>query len=149
MIKKTFLTSLIVLFISAFLFSQEYKFSAGPRIGNSLSGSIKYAYDYQYAAELLGGYYSLANFEDLYVSLRGLYHTEIRTVDHLYYFYGAGVNYIFGDNEAWGITTAIGMEYNFDDLPINFSIDFSPSYFFDDKYQFEINPGATLRFVLY
>ena len=139
----------IFIFSSTFLFGQEYRISAGPRIGNSLSASIKYAYDYQYGAEILGGYYSLANFEDLYVGIRGLYHTQIKTVDHLYYFYGAGINYIFGDNEAMGISAAAGLEYNFDNMPINFSIDFSPSYFFDDKYQFELNPGATLRFVFY
>lgn len=137
---------IIVLSLSKLAQAQEYDFAIGARGGNGASLSVQYFFNYEIAIEGLVGIYSFANESDLYTSARFKYHYSISSVERLYFFYGVGVSYVFTEPAGTGILATIGFDYSFQEMPLNFGIDFSPGYIFGNDQDFELNPGVSIRY---
>jgi hypothetical protein len=136
--KKIILTLTLVVFIAAFSSAQEYNTGVGIRLGTSQGLTVKHFISQRSALEgLLSTRWQ--GFE-----LTGLYevHDQAFEVDRLNWYFGGGghIGFWNGDNtyNRWGdqgenyvvigIDGILGIEYNFEDVPINLSLDWKPAF---------------------
>ncbi len=138
--KIKYLIILPILFfnISA-LKAQLYNSAAGIRLGVPASLSYKKIIDENKALE---GYLGTRGGSDFrFVNLSGAYQIiqpiDIGGIEELYYYYGVGPSIYFwsfkeeGPNQSVtpGIQGYLGLEYTFEDKPINLTLDWRPSLF--------------------
>jgi len=119
--------------------AQDYQSALGARLGSPLSASYK---------TFLGGsnnafeaYAGFRNFGAGYswVTISGAYqiHNPIEDVEGLQWYFGGGASvyfwsFDFATNEStttFGIQGYIGLDYKFEDYPINLSLDWIPTLF--------------------
>jgi len=131
---KKFLLSL-TLCVSSILYinAQDYENSLGLRAGLSTGISFKHFFSSTDAAEGIlsmryGGF-----------CITGLYerHQSAFKTDGLYFYYGGGAHLGFYDSHPWkdpddsvtliGIDGIIGLEYIFEEIPFNISLDWKPA----------------------
>jgi hypothetical protein len=140
--KKSIITTLFALLI---LFvnqadAQDYKSAVGGKLGYGLIASYKTFMSEKNAIELFGGirWGGLA--------AGGFYqiHKDIESVDNLRWFLGGGATattWTFGgitSNNYFEIAAHfnIGLEYTFDDMPLNISVDYAPGIVLYDTWDF-------------
>lgn len=130
-----------LLFIITFFFlvpnvsAQDFDSAVGLRFGRPNSVTYKKFINESAALEGFVGYRSFfgANF----VTISGAYqiHKDIAEVDNLQYYYGGGASVYFwsvdfGDSStSLGIQGYLGLSYTLENTPINFSIDWIPTFF--------------------
>ncbi len=130
--------------------SQNYDKAIGVRLGYGIGVSGKMFISESSAIEVG------ARFFTDYTGIFGLYqiHNDIDAVEGLQYYYGGGVNVgIYGlgyggSNTAFGIMGALGLDYKFDDLPINVSVDWLPTFALSGYGFGAYNGGIAVRYVL-
>jgi hypothetical protein len=133
--KRFFLTVLLAAAIVMLSGAQDYKTGVGLRVGNGIGFTVKHFVNQK------------ATFEGLLLTrwhgfdLTGLYevHNPAFDVDNMKWYYGGGAHIGFydGNDVEWGepgstynvlgIDGIIGLEYTFDEAPINLSIDLKPA----------------------
>ncbi|MEO6548589.1 MAG: hypothetical protein ABIN94_11340 [Ferruginibacter sp.] len=125
--KKNLLFLSIFTFLSFRLMAQEYQTAVGIRLGPSSSAitpgfTVKHFLDEQHAIE------GILGINDG-VGLCGLYewHKPIPSVEHLQWFIGAG-GYAASRSKTTYIGAAgiVGIDYKFQEIPLNISIDWKP-----------------------
>lgn len=132
--KRTFIT-LIIAFLTVLLINaQEYKTGIGIRAGNFSGLTIKHFNSHKAAIEGL----LTTRWEGFEATLLYEVHNRAFDVDHLNWYYGGGAHIGFynGSNVYWGrygtsytiigIDGILGIEYSFDEIPINIGIDWKP-----------------------
>ena len=154
--RKIVLTIILAISIVALSSAQEYKNGIGFRAGLSQGLTFKHFVSSKGAFEGLlatrwGGF-----------EITGLYevHNTAFEVDHLKWYYGGGVHIgsYNGDKVSWGdpgtsytvigIDGILGIEYSFNEAPINIGIDWKPSFNFVNNTQFWPDGGAiSIRYV--
>lgn len=130
--------SLSLLVISLTCFAQEYKTGLGLRAGLGYGFTAKHFISQKDALEgLFVTRWNGINFTGLYEI-----HNTAFNVDHLYWYFGGGAHIGFwnGTHTPWGsrigsytvigIDGIIGIEYNFQEVPINISADWKPAFNF-------------------
>ena len=138
--KTKFFSAFVVLMLVATLSqAQDYNKAIGLRFGypNAISG--KMFINDNAALEGILGFRSFSSTS--YISITALYqiHKPIGSVDGLSWFYGGGANlYLYsfkssfsGDkssNLAIGIAGSLGLDYKFDGIPVNLSLDWLPIF---------------------
>lgn len=136
--KKTFLLSAIILLFSLLSFGQDYQTSVGLRAGLPYGLTAKHFLSKTNAVEGV-----LASSWGGFV-ITGLYENEHWTGQYpgLNWFWGGGAHIGFWDttrdnpyfnetykgNAVLGIDGIIGLEYTFDEFPLNLSIDLLPTF---------------------
>lgn len=132
--KKNILLSLMIVFGSFYATSQDYNTGIGLRGGLSNGLTIKHFIGEKAALEgILTSRWRGFN-------VTGLYEIHNKTgVDRLNWYFGAGAHIGFwnGKNVKWandnndyvviGIDGILGIEYNFEKVPFNISLDWKPS----------------------
>ncbi len=135
--KKTLLFSLFLITLS--LLSQnanaQYKHAIGGRFGAANGISFKtFNHNYDRALDLILNFQSRNDYS--YFRFTGLYeiHQDIENADGLRWYYGFGGtlgsrNYKPTDNNELllGIDGVIGLDYKFNGVPINLSLDWKPT----------------------
>lgn len=135
----------LFLFIIAFFFfesaakAQLYDAVAGIRLGVPTSLSYKKIINENKAIE---GYFGTRGKDSYrFVNISGAYQIiqpiDIGGIEELYYYYGVGASVYFwsfkedGPNQSVtpGIQGYLGLEYTFEDNPINLTLDWIPSLF--------------------
>ena len=134
--KKLILTFTLAVFFLAFANAQDYNTGIGIRGGWYNGLTVKHFLSEKAAIEgILSSRWS--GFE-----ITGLYeiHNQAFDVARLNWYYGGGAHIGFynGDNTNWGtrgtkytvlgIDGILGIEYNFQEIPINIGIDWKPSF---------------------
>jgi hypothetical protein len=133
--KKIVLTFFMVIGIVAFVSAQEYKTGIGIRAGFSSGLTIKHFKNSKVALE------GLLTTRWQGFDITGLYevHNRAFDADHLNWYYGGGAHIGFynGNYVSWGnsgttytvvgIDGILGLEYTFDEIPINLGIDWKPA----------------------
>jgi hypothetical protein len=152
-----FLTFLIVALGSAETSAQaEYDKAAGLRLGWGFAVTGKKFIQDNNAIELIANYRSFGSrgFSWSWLSITGLYqiHNPLDNVmEGLQWYYGGGANitlysgdYDLYDNDQGGTTFGIagnlGLDYKFEDVPVNVSLDWIPVFSFG--YDFGGDGGA-------
>ncbi|MFA5327988.1 MAG: hypothetical protein WC384_09370 [Prolixibacteraceae bacterium] len=126
-----FFTTLVLSFATQ---AQDYKTGIGIRSGWGSGLSWKHFLGEQTAFE------GILNSQWKGFSLTGLFeiHKNAFNADRLYWYYGGGGHIGFwngkynsrfdaGNNTIIGIDGVLGLEYNFDFIPINLSVDWKPA----------------------
>lgn len=137
--KKILVALIITTGITAFqkTFSQEYKTALGIRLGSNpqvLSSGISFKYFLNQKAAIEG----LLTFNDP-VAIGGLYelHNPIPSASGLQWFYGAGAYVGFNTTANLGAMGIVGLDYKFQNIPINISLDWKPELNIIESVYFE------------
>ncbi len=136
--KKPLLLTFFMLCLFAFnAEAQNYKSAAGLRLGSPLSASYKTFLNESNAIEAFASFRSFSGYS--WFALNGAYqiHKPISSVDGLNYYYGAGAGVYFwsfdfidsSETTTIGIQGYLGLDYTFEDTPINLTVDWIPTYF--------------------
>lgn len=119
--------------------AQSYSTAIGARLGYPLSASIKAFITDESAVEGYIGFRNWPNYR--WVSLNGAYlvHFPIEEIPELQWYLGAGGGIYFWnyrvlgndrDSELGiGVQAYLGLEYTFEDVPLNLTIDWIPTVF--------------------
>lgn len=134
--RKIFLSLVLAFFIVAMSNAQDYKTGIGLRGGLSSGLTIKHFVSKKAAFE------GLLSTRWRGVDITGLYeiHNQAFDVRRLNWYYGFGAHLGFwnGSNTYWGnqgsqytilgIDGILGIEYNFEEIPINLGLDWKPAF---------------------
>jgi hypothetical protein len=137
-------TKVLSVFVLLFMFvavsqAQEYNSAIGLRLGTPLSVSYKKFISEQGAFEGVAGFRSFAGYSWFNIGAYYQHHNEIASVNGLRWYYGAGANVYFwsydsgfidaGSSTSIGISGVLGLDYKFEDIPLNLSVDWIPTFF--------------------
>lgn len=136
--KKIILTLTLVIFISAYASAQDYNTGVGLRLGFSNGLTVKHFVSERSAFE------GLLSTRWRGFEVTGLYevHNNAFDVERLNWYFGGGGHVGFWNGDytygRWGdegtnyivigIDGIIGIEYNFEDVPINVGLDWKPAF---------------------
>lgn len=134
--KRKLLFILVLICTVTFTYSQDYSTGIGLRGGLSQGLTVKHFLSEKTAAEGLlqtrwGGFSVTALYE--------IHSQNVFDVDRLNFYYGAGGHVgLWEGNSSWGtvgtqyiiigIDGVLGLEYNLEAIPLNFSIDWKPEF---------------------
>jgi len=143
--KTKILSIILVLILSASVGkAQDYKSAIGGKLGYGLIASYKTFISESSAVDIFGG----IRWGGFVVGAYWLKHNPISSVANLKWYWGAGGSFTTWDygyagydkyNEL-GISGVIGLDYTFDDMPLNLSVDWAPTIVVADSYNY---PGGT------
>lgn len=149
--------------------AQEYNSSIGARLGSPFSASYKNFISEQGAIELFGNFRTrgvLTSYRWTRFGLGGAYQhhfdLEIEELEGLKWYVGGGATAYFWtysndsifneyDNLSIGVQGYVGLDYGFEDIPLNISLDWVPTIILGDGYVsgFGANYGAlSVRYIL-
>lgn len=114
--------------------SLEYKTAAGIKVWDGVGLSLKTFIQDKAALEFIGFFNSAR------ARVTGLYefHGDLNTEGNLKWYIGPGahVGFYKGNNTLVGIDGVVGLDYKFNELPLNISLDWQPSFEFSKGYGF-------------
>jgi len=140
----------VILFCGTALSAQYYDTSIGLRAGTGINISGKKFLTGSTAAEGIVGLYGFGRYNGLGLTALYQIHNPINNQDHqLEWYYGAGGSLVFFEGSTvLGASGNVGIEYVFQDLPINFAVDALPTLFFGSENNFDISFSAAVRYIL-
>ena len=142
---KVFSTLVMLFMFVAVSQAQEYKTAVGGKLGYGLIASYKTFLNEKSAVDIFGG----IRWGGLAAGAYYLNHTPIPSVDRLSWYWGFGGsfttwNYGYAGYNSYyelGISGVLGLDYAFDEIPLNVSLDWAPTIVVADSYDY---PGITL-----
>ena len=145
----------IFIFLALFIFSQKthaqsYSSAAGLHLGWFFTGTYKKAVNDGLYLDLFAGFPSYGG-NYLIVGGNIEFHKELEGIDELYYYYGGGANAIAGSGFfTFGITGILGLDYKFEEIPLNMSLDWMPGFYFGKYFGgFDVRGGGiSVRYIL-
>jgi hypothetical protein len=133
--KITLLTVFTILFVLTSGKAQDYETAVGGRLGYGLIGSYKKFIDDAPALEFIAGF----GLGSVGVGVLGgafyQHHMDIAEIDRLRWYVGGGAiantfSYAFTSTSYFELSAAfaIGLDYSFEDIPLNLSLDYTPGF---------------------
>jgi len=150
---KNYIMFVIFLVCSYNLPAQYYDTSLGLRAGTGLNASGKMFLSSSTAVEGIVGLYGFGG-EYNGIGFTALYqiHNPIKNQDHqLAWYYGGAASLVLVESSSRiGFGGNVGIEYVFEDLPVNFAIDALPTIFLGDGEGngFDTSFSAAVRYIL-
>lgn len=146
MLRSVFFSFLMVCFLQTNSYSQNYNQAIGLRGGVGATVTYKKFFNEQFAMELLAGRY---DFDFWGVSGMVLYHQELSQNGRLLWYFGGGPYWLprDGDN-AFGVAGALGLDYSFESVPINLTLDWLPQLQFKGGGFLFSGGGLGIRYIL-
>lgn len=144
--KKVILLCFIVLStVGSRSFAQEYKMAIGARFTNA-QATVNNAISFRYFLKEGSALEALVSFDPL--SIGGLYEVyRPLGAPGLQWFFGGGGYVSFSDNDVLGAMGIIGMDYKFQKIPLNISLDWKPELNLVKEVGFEAaTVGLGIRF---
>lgn len=145
--RKFILSVLPLMFLFSFQAEgQEYSSAIGLRAGLGANVSYKKFVGREAAFELMGGFY----FDDFYAGLAFEKHNYFpNNISGLTWYWGAGGAISIADGGLGvGALGAIGLEYAFNDIPLNVSLDWMPHIFIIGGSFKPGGGGLAIRYIL-
>ena len=147
--KKQFLLIYLIAVISISANAQEYRTALGIRLGPN-SAAISPGFTIKHflnETSALEGIVGISNG----IGLCALYewHRPIAAVDHLQWFVGAGGYAAFKSSNSFiGAAGIVGLDYRFENIPLNLSLDWKPELNIISQVGFESSAvGLSARFI--
>lgn len=144
------MVSAFVLTFCFFSATAQYNSAAGIRFEDDwFLGSYKVNMNDRLSAEAFGGI-DTQSFIDLFkIGAEFQLNTDIGEVDGLRWFYGGGGALIFGDASGLHAFGTGGLDYYFEDIPLNLSLELMPGIYFGDfDGEFEVDFALSARYIL-
>ncbi|MCB0595689.1 MAG: hypothetical protein H6557_03535 [Lewinellaceae bacterium] len=141
--KLIFPIAAIFLMLSFATQAQEYKSAVGARLGYPLSASFKYFLNDSHALEAYVGTRGWSGYRWTNISAAYLIHKplDVEGVEGLSWYFGAGASVFFWNfdvflGENYSTTTIgaqgyLGLDFAFPNAPVNLTVDWVPTYFFN------------------
>jgi len=138
-IKFTFLLGLFLFICASNIKAQDYKSAIGLRLGYPLSLSYKTFISEKGAIEGVLGFRGYTYYSWLNLSAFYQHHMAIPSVERLKWYVGGGASVYYWnyDNDfypnndyaslSFGLHGIIGLDYSFDNIPLNLSVDWIPT----------------------
>lgn len=141
---KIFSIILLMFLFTSVIHAQDYKSAIGGKLGYGLIGSYKVFLSESSAVDIFGG----LRWGGFVAGAYWLKHNPISSVDNLKWYWGLGGsfttwNYGYAGYNTYseiGVSGVIGLDYTFDDMPLNLSIDWAPTIVVVDTWDY---PGGT------
>jgi hypothetical protein len=139
--KTRFFTFIIALLLIASAGqAQDYKSAIGGKVGYGLIASYKTFLNESSAIDIFGG----IRWGGIAAGAYYLKHTPISSVDRLQWYWGFGGSFTTWDYGVpsldnyyeLGISGVLGLDYSFDDLPLNVSVDWAPTFVVADSWDY-------------
>ncbi len=153
--KTTFIVAMLFfVFLGTNVYGQSYKSAVGARFGYILTADYKKSVGENKYVDFYAGFYGGGGFHGG-VALN--INKPIEDVNNLYWYYGAGVffsayKYNTYDNDLstfYGVNAVIGLDYEFEELPLDVSVDWMPGYYFGSYNGFgAYSGGLAVRYIL-
>lgn len=137
--------SIVSVFCCFTINAQDYKTAIGGRLGYPLSASIKHFINESHALEANVGTRGFRSHRWTNISAAYQIHKSFNTnelPDNLKWYYGFGASVYFWSwtndysyyrdeysSSSVGVQGYIGLDYTFDELPLNLTLDWVPSFF--------------------
>jgi len=142
--------SAFILTLCFFSATAQYKSAAGLRFEDDwFLGTYKLNINNRLSVEAFGGldtqkFITLTKFgAEFHLN------TEIPDLENLRWYYGAGAGLLFGDVSGINAFGSGGLDYYFDDVPLNLSLQLMPGIYFGDySGDFEIDFSLSARYIL-
>lgn len=142
---KRIIITLFIAFVAIQLSAQEYRSAIGGKVGYGLIATYKTFLSESSAVDIFGG----ITWNGIAAGAYWLRHNPINGVENLSWYWGLGGSittwdYGFvGYNTYYelGISGVLGLDYAFEDFPLNVSLDWAPTIVVADSYDY---PGRTL-----
>lgn len=142
--------------------AQEYSTSVGARLGYPVSASLKHFLNDKGAVEVYAGTRGWASYRWYHVSGGYQFHKPIRSIDNLSYYFGGGASVFFWNYDfeflledysstSIGAQGYLGLDYSFEDAPINLSLDWIPTIYFGSAFTTGFSGGfgsLSVRYIL-
>lgn len=140
--KTKFFSLVFMMFLFASLSqAQDYKSAIGGKLGYGLVASYKTFMNENNALDIFGGIHWAGS---LMGGVNYSIHKDISSVEGLRWYYGFGGNFFsYGGAlglKNWfevGVSGNIGLDYTFDDIPLNLSVDYVPTIVIFDNDEFD------------
>lgn len=149
---KTTIKILGVLVLTFLFFdaTAQYKSAAGIRFEDDwFMGTYKVNMNERLSVEAFGGFDTQSVISLTRIGAEFQLNTEIPDVDALRWFYGAGASLIFGDASGLQAYGTGGLDYYFEEIPLNLSLEIMPGIYFGDfGNEFEIDFALSARYIL-
>ncbi len=137
--KTKFFSLVLMMFLfSSFIQAQDYKSAIGAKLGYGLIASYKTFLNEKAAVDIFGG----IRWGGLAAGAYYLNHTPIKSVDRLTWYWGFGGSFTtwdFGISDTYyeiGVSGVLGLDYTFDEIPLNVSVDWAPTFVVADSWDF-------------
>ena len=151
------LSFVVLFFLSSY--AQDYNSAIGLRFGYPSSVSYKKFVSDHGAFEGVVGFRSYSGFSSINIGAYYQYHNDIGTIPNFRWYYGGGANIYFwntrntfiknNSSTSLGISGVIGLDYKFEEIPINVSIDWMPTVLFAGYEKgFGANGGLAVRYTI-
>lgn len=135
MFRKIIVGCIFVFFVYSSAYSQEYSNVIGIRAGLPTGLTYKRFFDEHSAIEGILG----TRWRGVSMSLLYEYHKETNLYPGLRWYFGGGAALGFYDNQSpwvvgddykaiFGLEVVVGIDYNFAEVPVNLSFDWTPLY---------------------
>jgi hypothetical protein len=152
---------ILIFFSSIGVYAQDYQNAIGIRGGITQGITFKHFFKTADAGDFVGAFYR----GGMYVmALYERHQFDIFDVDNLAFFYGGGlhVGYFdgnsnlnwFSDPEQWGsyhvvfgVDLVVGVEYTFDEIPLNISLDIKPAVNFIGHFGYWQGGALSVRYI--
>ena len=144
------LLSVFVLTLCFFGATAQYKSAAGVRFtDNALLGTYKLNMNDRLSVEGMAGFPTVSGADGLIVGAEFQLNTDIPDLDNLRWFYGAGANLYLGDGSGTFLYGTGGLDYYFEEIPLNLSFQILPGIIFGGgTNDFEIDFALSARYIL-
>ncbi len=117
--------------------AQSYQSAIGARLGVPFAASYKMFITEPGAIELFAGFRGYTGYS--WLSINGAYehHFPISGVDNLSWYVGGGAGFQFwtwrnaalDQNTSFSVMGILGLDYKFEEIPLNLSLDWMPTFF--------------------
>jgi hypothetical protein len=147
MIQKSILVSLVLILIFINSSFAQYRHQAGVRLG-SADQVVSTGFTYRYHFNNGKAVEAILNLRDP-ISLGAFYEIfkPINAIPNLQWFYGGGAYVGFKGDDNLGIAGIAGLDYQFNEVPVNLSVDWKPELNFIQSVRFRASTVAvSVRF---
>ncbi len=146
-----FFVAAFLTFTASNMSAQSYNNAIGLRLGGYYNGiTYKQFLNEKSAFEITGAFRSYAfGSNTFFITGTYQFHSDIPDVENLRWYVGGGATLWTGGFSTFGLTGVLGLDYTLDSAPINFGLDWSPTFFLREGLGFQADYFAlSVRYVL-
>lgn len=142
-------TVLVIMFTAQHVHAQEYKMALGVRL-SSAQATVNNSVSFRYFMSQDRALEAMASFDPGAIGLLYEVYKPLGTAPGFQWFFGGGAYAAFKGHDVLGAQGIIGLDYKFQQIPLNLSLDWKPELNLVDNVNFEAaSVGLAVRFTFH